>query len=83
MDWRIFIAFAAGLASVVAFALVMKLKTRGVVRVAVNSCAGGALIFALSFFGTALLPLNILSALATGILGLPGLAAVFLITRFL
>lgn len=83
MDYKTVLAYAAGLILIAAFAFVMRLKTRGIVRLLVNSLAGGAVIFGLGFFGTAVLPLNPLNALLTGLLGIPGLVAVFLLCRFL
>lgn len=83
MDWQTVTAFGAGLALIILFALVFRLKTRGPVRLVVNALAGGLVLFGLSFFHTAVLPLNPLNALLTGLLGLPGLLVVFIICRFL
>lgn len=83
MDYKTVLAYAAGLILIAAFAFVMRLKTRGVVRLLVNSLAGGAVIFLLGFFGTAVLPLNPLNALLTGLFGIPGLVMIFLLCRFL
>ena len=61
----------------------MRLKTRGVLRVLINSIAGGALIAGLSAFNIIVLPLNAFNALIIGALGLPGagvvVAAAFLL----
>lgn len=69
----IFIA-AAALAAI--FVWVTRLKTRGVMRVIINSLAGGALIACLSAFNIIVLPFNIFNALIVGILGLPGAGVV-------
>lgn len=61
---------AAMLVAVVAW--VMHLKTRGVLRLIINSLAGGALIAGLSAFNVIALPFNAFNALLVGVLGLPG-----------
>ncbi len=75
--------FIAAAALIAVVAWVMHLKTRGVLRVIINSIAGGALIAGLSAFGVLALPLNAFNAALIGILGLPGagvvVAAAFLL----
>lgn len=55
---------------------VMRLKTKGVARILINSIAGGALIAGLSAFNVIVLPFNALNALIVGVLGLPGAGVV-------
>lgn len=83
MDWKIILSFGAGILLLLVFALLFRMRTRGIVRLLVNSAAGGAVIFALGFFGAAVLPLSPLTALTAGVLGLPGLILIFVVCRFL
>lgn len=81
--WETALVFIAAAALIAVVAWVMHLKTRGVLRVIINSIAGGALIAGLSAFGVLALPLNAFNAALIGILGLPGagvvVAAAFLL----
>ena len=73
---EIVLTFIAATALVAVVAWVMHLKTRGVLRLIINSLAGGALIAGLAAFDIIVLPMNILNALIIGILGLPGAGVV-------
>ena len=70
--WETALIFVAAAALVAIVAWVMRLKTRGVLRVLINSIAGGALIAGLSAFNVLVLPFNPLNTLIIGTLGLPG-----------
>ena len=72
LGWETVLIFAAGVMLVAVVGWVMRLKTRGVFRLVINSLAGGALIAGLSAFNIIALPLNAFNALLLGILGLPG-----------
>ena len=76
ITWETALVFVAATALVTIVAWVMHLKTRGVLRVVINSVAGGALIAGLSAFGVLALPLNAFNAALIGILGLPGVGVV-------
>lgn len=73
---EIVLTFIAAAALVAVVAWVMHLKTRGVLRVIVNSLAGGALIAGLAAFDIIVLPMNLLNAAIIGVLGLPGVGVV-------
>lgn len=75
-SWEIVLIFVAAAALVAIVAWVMHLKTRGVLRVLINSLAGGALIAGLSAFGVLALPLNAFNAALIGVLGVPGAGVV-------
>lgn len=66
----------AALAVAVALVWVTRLKTRGALRVIINTLAGGALIAVLSAFGILVLPFNAFNAVIVGVLGLPGAGVV-------
>ena len=70
--WETILIFAAAAMLVAVVAWVMHLKTRGVLRIVINSLAGGALIAGLSAFNIIALPLNAFNAVLVGVLGLPG-----------
>ena len=72
LTWETALIFVAAVALVATVAWVMRLKTRGVLRVLINSIAGGALIAGLSAFNIIVLPLYAYNALIIGALGLPG-----------
>lgn len=76
ITWETILIFVAGAALVAVTAWAMHLKTRGVLRVLINSAAGGALILGLSAFNILVLPFNAFNALLIGILGLPGAGVV-------
>ena len=60
--------FVAAIMLVAVVAWVMRLKTRGVLRLVVNSLAGGALGAGLSAFNIITLPFNALTAALVGVL---------------
>ncbi|MDE7106796.1 MAG: hypothetical protein K2O39_00560 [Clostridiales bacterium] len=70
--WETVLIFAAAAMLVGVVAWVMHLKTRGVLRIVINSLAGAALIAGLSAFNIISLPLNAFNAVLVGVLGLPG-----------
>lgn len=69
----IFVA-AAALVAIVAF--VTHLKMSGVMRLVVNSFAGGALIAGLAAFDILVLPFNAFNAAIVGVFGLLGVGVV-------
>ncbi len=68
--------FCAAALLIAVVAWVMRLKTRGVLRVVINSLAGASLIAGLSAFNIIALPLNAFNAILVGVLGLPGAGVV-------
>lgn len=72
-----------GLSAVGILGLTKRFKAGTVVGLAVNSLVGSAVLVALTLSNTVILPLNPFNALLTGLLGVPGLAAVFVVARFL
>ncbi len=74
--WETVLIFAAAAMLVAVVAWVMRLKTRGVLRIVINSLAGGALIAGLSAFNIIALPFNAFNAVLVGVLGLPGVGIV-------
>jgi inhibitor of the pro-sigma K processing machinery len=62
---------------------VFALKTKGLLRILFNSLAGVILLLCLTLFKILYVPLNPVSALLVGFLGVPGVALVYVITAFL
>ena len=77
------LSFAIGLLLVLLLGWVFSLKSKGLMRLLVNSLAGIILLLCLALFKIVYVPLNPLNALLVGFLGAPGLAVVVLITMFL
>ena len=76
MEVGIFLAYAAGMLIVYLAGrfLLVPLKWTG--RIMINSAAGGVLILMINWLGAGLgvfVPLNLITALTVGILGVPGL----------
>lgn len=76
ITWETVLVFVCAAALVGVFCFVTRLKTRGALKVMINTFAGGALIACLSAFNIIVLPLNALTALIVGLLGLPGVGVV-------
>lgn len=81
--FKIVISFVAGALITLLFSKVFKLKTKGIVRLLLNSLAGSLALVIMSLCNVAYLPLNPLTALITGVFGAPGLVLVYVITAFL
>lgn len=85
LEVAIFMAYAAGLFLIYILGklLIVPLKWTG--KMLLNSLLGGALILLLNVAGGnfgIFLPLNILTAVITGILGLPGVIGLLLFFNF-
>ena len=80
---EIVISFLIGFSAAGLLGFIFRLKTKGMKRVAANALCGGAIFCLLPFLGAATVAINPLNALLTGFLGLPGLAAVFVLSAFL
>ena len=81
--WESILIFVAAAALTAVVVWVMHLKTRGVMRVLINSIAGGALIAGLSAFNILALPFNVFNAALVGVLGLPGAGVVVAVAMLL
>ncbi len=83
MSYETVLSYFIGALIVVFCGWLFSLKTKGILRLLFNTAAGAFLLTALSFFTPLNIPLNPLSALTVGILGLPGAALVIVIVCFL
>lgn len=77
--WLI-LSFIAGVILVILLGWVLRLKTKGLLRILFNSLAGAIVVFGFLLFKVAYLPINPLNALLVGFLGIPGIVLVIVIT---
>ena len=76
MEIGIFLAYAMGMLIVYMAGRYLMVPLRWLVRLMINSAAGGAAIMLINFVGGNLgvfVPVNAATALAAGVLGLPGI----------
>lgn len=76
MNYETILSYCIGALIVVFCGWLFSLRTKGLLRLLFNTAAGAFLLVALSFFTPLSLPLNPLTALTVGILGLPGAALI-------
>lgn len=75
MEIGIFLAYSVGLLLIYIFGKVLVMPARVIGRLVFNSVVGGAVILAVNFAGRSgdiSIPLNLLSAVIVGFLGIPG-----------
>ncbi len=81
--FEIAVSFLIGLLLVILLGWVFRLKTKGIKRILINTLCGGVIFCLLPLFKVVSVALNPLNALIVGFLGIPGLAAVILLSVFL
>lgn len=80
---EIILSFIIGFGLLLLLAYVFSLKTKGIIRLLINTVAGAAVLILLNVFKIVMLPLNPLNALLVGFLGVPGVALIWALTAFL
>lgn len=83
MNYETVLSFFIGALIVLFVGWLFSLKTKGLLKLLVNTAAGAFLLVGLSVFTPLSIPLNPLNALITGVLGIPGAALVIIIVYFL
>lgn len=83
MGYETVLSYFIGALVVILCGWLFSLKIKGILGLLLNTAAGAFLLVALSVFTPLNIPLNPLSALVTGILGLPGAILVIVIVYFL
>lgn len=71
----VFLMYAAAIIAVFLFGRVLLIPIKVLLKLMANSLVGGALIFLLNVIGNGVgitIPLNIITAVITGVLGIPG-----------
>ena len=79
MGYETILSYAIGALIVLFCGWLFSLKTKGLLRLLLNTAAGAFLLVGLSVFTPLTIPLNPLNALIVGILGIPGAALVAVI----
>ena len=77
MEAGIFLVYAAGMFIVYFFGRMMLIPLKKIGRILLNSVIGGICLLAINVVGNAVglsVPINVITAAITGILGLPGVA---------
>ena len=77
---EIAVAFAAGLVALVALAKLIALPFKLLWKFVTNSVVGGLMLWAVSLLGIPV-KITILTALVAGVLGIPGVILVVLLSR--
>ena len=79
MEAGIFLAYSVGLLVVYFFGRMMLVPLKKLMKLLLNSVIGGACLLAINVLGSSFgiaVPINILTAICTGILGVPGVIAI-------
>lgn len=82
----ILLAYAFGILVLYMIGYVFLVPVKMLMKLILNSLLGGLLILAVNWIGASfgiMIPLNILTSAAVGILGIPGAFLVFLLTHIL
>ena len=82
----ILLAYAFGMLVLYMIGYVFLVPIRMLMKLMLNSLLGGLLILAVNWLGASfgvIIPLNILTSVAVGILGIPGALLIFLLTHVL
>lgn len=83
MNYETVLSYFIGALIVLFCGWLFSLKTKGIFKLLLNTAIGAVMLIALATFTPLNIPLNPMSALTVGILGLPGAALVFVIVCFL
>ncbi len=83
LNFETVIAFVIGALVACLLGWVFSLKTKGLFRLLLNTLVGVVALLLLSAFGVAALPVNPLTAVIVGALGVMGVIAVWIIAVFL
>ena len=83
MWYETLLSFIIGALAVTLCGWLFSLKTKGILRLLLNTATGALLITILAIFTPLGVKLNPLTALTVGILGIPGAALITVITCFL
>ena len=83
MGYETIISYFIGALAVLFCGWLFSLKIKGLVKIAANAAAGGMLLLALSLFLPVHIPLNPVTSLLAGLLGVPGVALTVAIALFL
>ena len=80
---EIILGLISGLLLLVILGWIFSLRTKGIIRLLINTVAGVVFLVLLNVFGIATLAVNPLNALIVGFFGIFGVVGIWLITVFL
>jgi len=86
MDVNIIIAFTLGLVLIYLIGRVMLVPIKWVLKLLINALVGGIILGVINYFGTILgihVPINPITALAVGFLGIPGVVLLIVIQQII
>ncbi|MCL2861517.1 MAG: pro-sigmaK processing inhibitor BofA family protein [Firmicutes bacterium] len=80
---EIILSFISGVLLLVILGWIFSFKTKGIIRLLVNTAIGAVVLVLLNVFNIATLAVNPLNALIVGFFGIFGVVGIWLITVFL
>lgn len=86
MDINIIIAFALGLLLIYLIGKIMVVPLKWVFKLLINAIVGGVVLWVINYFGSYInihIPLNPITALTVGFLGIPGVVLLFVIQHII
>lgn len=86
MDINIIIAFGLGLLLLYLIGRVMLIPLKLVFKLLINAIIGGIVLWVINYFGSYVsihIPLNPITALTVGFLGVPGIVVLFVIQQII
>ncbi len=86
MDLNIIIAFVLGLLLIYLIGRVMLIPLKLVFKLLINAVVGGVVLWIINYFGAYInihIPLNPVTALTVGFLGIPGVVLLFVIQQII
>ncbi len=86
MDINILIAFALGLLLIYLIGRVMLVPLKLMFKLLINAVIGGVVLWVINYFGTYFnihIPLNPVTALTAGFLGIPGIVMLFVVQQII
>lgn len=86
MDINIIIAFALGLLLIYLIGRVLLIPLKWVAKLLINALVGGVVLWIINYFGSYInvhIPINPITALTVGFLGVPGVALLFVIQQII
>ena len=86
MDINIIIAFALGLLLIYLIGKIMVVPLKWVFKLLINAIVGGVVLWVINYFGSYInihIPLNPITALTVGFLGIPGVVLLFVVQQII
>ncbi|MDE7394923.1 MAG: pro-sigmaK processing inhibitor BofA family protein [Clostridiales bacterium] len=83
MRYEVILSYFIGFAAIIIAALLFSIKTKGLLGLLFNTALGGLVLTVLSLWTPLQVPLNPLTALLCGFMGVPGIGLILLIVYFL